>query len=146
MAYEHLMEKLEDELEALDKKVAQGHDLEKDEYECAKTWSKTLVSLQTKEAMDEEYGDDEEYEASYRNGKRDSMGRYSRNGRGGSYRRTMYPYPMYPSYRGNSRRGNGYSYHDGEDDPMAKLQEAYDNATSEQERKTIRKLMEQMED
>lgn len=29
---------------------------------------------------------------------------------------------------------------------MAKLQEAYDNATREQERKTIHKLMEQMED
>lgn len=148
MAYDHLMEKLDQELTDLDKKVAQGHDLDEKEYMCAKTWAKTLVSLKTNDAMDEEYGE-EEYEASYRGQRRDSMGRYSREGRNeGSYRRSMYSYPMYPSYRGGSRRGtrNGYSYHDGnEDDPMMKLQEAYDNAASEQERKTIRKLMEQME-
>lgn|GEM_PF-4739273 len=41
---------------------------------------------------------DKECETSYCNGKRDSIGRYSRNGRGGFYRHAMYPYPMYPSY------------------------------------------------
>lgn len=149
MAYEHLMSKLDEELSGLDKKVAQGHDLDEKEYMCAKTWAKTLVSLKTDAAMDEEYGD-EEYEASYRGQRRDPMGRFSREGGrpGNSYRRSMYPYPIYPSYRGGrngARNGGGYSYHDGEDDPMMKLQEAYDNAASEQERKTIRKLMEQME-
>lgn len=129
--YDHLMEKLADELAELDKKVAQGHDLDEKEYLCAKTWAKTIVALQTADAMDAEY------EASFRGGRRDSMGRYSRDGypEGGSYRR-------YPNYRGSMRRG--YSYH-GDEEMKSMLQEAYDNAQNEQERKTIRRLMEQME-
>lgn len=152
--YDNFMNKLHEELEAIDKKVAQGHDLEKTEYECAKTWAKTVVALQTMEAMEEEYGEGEETGASYARG--DMRGgngsrRYSRNG-GGSYRRSMSPYPMYPYYgdggsyrRGMNRNGGRGSYHgEEESEAMEKLQEAYENATSEQERKTIRKLIDQM--
>lgn len=144
MAYDHLREKLEDELEALDKKIAQGHDLDKSEYECAKTWVKTIVAMQTMEAMDEEYEGEGDYEAAYARGpRRDGMGRYSRDGGRTEYRRSMYGGPVYRGGRGGSRGGGRYSYH-GDDDPMNRLQEAYENADSEQERKTIRKLMEQM--
>ena len=147
--YDHLKNKLEEELEELDKKVSKGEDLDEHEYECMKKWAKTLVAFDTHEAMLEEYGEEgeDDYAASRRGPQhRDDMDRYSREGRGdGSYRRSMYPYPMYRAYRNGSRNGGGYSYHDAPDDPMAKLQEAYDNASSEQERKTIRKLMEQME-
>lgn len=121
MAYDHLREKLEDELEALDKKIAQGHDLDKGEYECAKTWVKTIVAIQTMEAMDEEYEGEGEYEASYARGqRRDGMGRYSRDGRG-SYRRSMYGGPVYRRGRGGSRGGGRYSYHGEDDDPMEQM-------------------------
>lgn len=62
--------------------------------------------------------------------RRDSMGRYSRNGNGMSYRGSM-----------NSYRGGGYSR---EGDTMSRLQTMMDEAQTEREREAIRRAMESM--
>lgn len=127
--FDNLLDKLEEELKAMDKKVASGQELDEREFKCIDTWAHTLKSLETVEAM-ESY---DEQPDEYRTSRAYDGGRSA--GRGGSYRRSMYP----RSYR---RDGRGYSYGD---DAMEKLQEAYDNAASEQERKMIRKIMDRMD-
>lgn len=62
--------------------------------------------------------------SSYRGRKRDSMGRYSREGRGG--------------------RG-GYSRHDAKEDMMEQMEMLMDQAGSEREREAIRRCMGQLE-
>lgn len=59
--------------------------------------------------------------SSYRGRKRDSMGRYSRDGRMG-----------------------GYSRHDSKEAIMEQAQEMMDNATTERERDTIRRFMSEL--
>ena len=132
--FDHLIGKLEDELHDIDKKVGSGQDLSEKEFECADIWAHTLKSLVTVVAMDEA---SEEYED--RGSRR--MGHYSRNDGWGRSERMYMPYR---TTRRGTRDDGGYSYHGEGDDSYAKLQEAYDNASSEQERKTIRKLMDQM--
>lgn len=138
--FDHLIEKLEDELTEVDKKVGTGQDLNEDEYDCVRSWAHSLKSLVTVDAMYRAEDEENDGRRSFDDGRR-SM-RYSRSVGMRSARR------MYPAYRGSRRgsRSDGeYSYHGGDDEAYMKLQEAYDNAQSEQERKTIRKLMEQME-
>lgn len=133
--FDKLIEKLMDELLEMNKKAGSGQDLSEKEYECSDIWAHTLKSLVTVEAM---FDADDEWD---QGGSRRS-GRYSRDG--GMSRSGNRSYMLhYRGTRRGSRDDGGYSYHDG-DDSMAKLQEAYDNASTEQERKTIRKLMDQM--
>lgn len=65
---------------------------------------------------------------SYRGRKRDSMGRYSRDG-------YMMPY----------RDGRMYSRADAKDHMMGELEEAMDAATTEREREIIKRAMDQLE-
>lgn len=135
--FDRFVDKLIDELDEVDKKVGSGQDLDASEYECADVWAHTLKDLLTAEAMIM-HGDEKEERWSYADERR--SGRYSRDdGMGGT--RRMY---SNRSMRRGSRNDGGYSYHGDGDDMYIKLQEAHDNATSEQERKTIRKLMDQM--
>ncbi len=64
---------------------------------------------------------------SYRGRKRDSMGRYSREGRGGY------------------SRDGGYSRHDAKEGIMRQLHEMLEEPGNEREREMIRRFMEQME-
>ena len=68
--------------------------------------------------------------SSYRGRKRDSMGRYSRDGR------TM---------RGGYRDGRMYSNADAKDDMMAQMEDLMSKAGSEREREAIRRCMSQLE-
>lgn len=91
--------------------------------------------------MYEEYaedGDGYSYRDGYSNArgrrgnvKRDSMGRYARSD---GYSNTGYPRDNY------SNRG-GYSYDDGNDDKMQMLRELMSEATSEEEKEMIKRLM-----
>jgi hypothetical protein len=67
-----------------------------------------------------------------RNAKRDSMGRYSRDNRGGNHD------------GGSSYRG-GYSRDDAKSEMMQELEEIMDKASSEQERSIIRRAVESLE-
>ena len=67
-----------------------------------------------------------------RNAKRDSMGRYSRDSRGGN------------RDGGSSYRG-GYSRDDAKSEMMQELEEIMDKASSEQERSIIRRAVESLE-
>jgi hypothetical protein len=67
-----------------------------------------------------------------RNAKRDSMGRYSRDNRGGNRDGGL-------SYRG------GYSRDDAKSEMMQELEEIMDKASSEQERNIIRRAVESLE-
>ena len=68
--------------------------------------------------------------SSYRGRKRDSMGRYSRDGR------TM---------RGGYRDGRMYSRADAKDDMMDQMEALMEQAGSEKEREAIRRCMNQLE-
>lgn len=107
--------------------------------------------------MYEEYSEDGEYsyEDGYsnargrgRNARRDSRGRYARES-GYSYEDGGYSNEGYSNRRGDrggySRRG-GYSYDDGEkEEKMQMLQELMRDADSEQDKKLLRKMMQEMQ-
>lgn len=75
------------------------------------------------------------------NARRDSMGRYSREGGGSSYARGG----SRGGGRGGYSREGGYSYDDGEE-KMEILQEMMNEARSEDERRVIQKVMRRMEE
>ena len=124
----HLIEKLNDELKEMDKKVASGQDLGSDEYECLDVLAHALKSLTTVKAMEEA-----EYDGGYSGRGYSREGEMSRMNSYGNGSRMYYP-----------MRSMRYSRNDG-NDAIMRLQTAYDNAQSEQERKIIRKLIEDME-
>lgn len=142
--YQELKEMLHDEL----KEIVQKGELSAGSLE---TIDKLLNSIKNadKIIMYEEYSEDEGYSnadgsmgnmggGNYSNARgrgsnarRDSMGRYSRNG-----------YSM----RGRYSRNDGYSYDDGKEDKMQILREMMNEARSEDERRTIQKVMRRMEE
>ena len=65
-----------------------------------------------------------------RNARRDSMGRYSREG---------------GSYRGSSYRGNGYSRDDGKQEYIENLRDMMEDAPDETTRQSIQRMIQQME-
>lgn len=121
------------------------------------TIDKLLNSIKNacKILMYEEYSDDEYSQAngqgmggsyrggnSYANQRRDSRGRYSREG----------GYSMARGGRGGSRGGRGgysrdggYSYDDGKEEKVEILREMMEEASSEDERRVIQKLIRRME-
>lgn len=102
--------------------------------------------------MYEEYADDGySYDDGYsnargrgRNAKRDSMGRYAREGGGysneGGYSNRRGGYSRDGGY---SRRGR-YSYADGEEEKIEMLEEMMNEASNEQEKSMLRNLINQM--
>ena len=96
--------------------------------------------------MYEEYADDGySYDDGYsnargrgRNAKRDSMGRYAREG-GYSNRRGGYSRDG-----GYSNRRGRYSYADGEEEKIEMLEEMMNEASNEQEKSMLRNLINQM--
>lgn len=77
-----------------------------------------------------------------RNAKRDSMGRYSREG---SYRGGNYDYYDGESYRGGNYRRGGYSRDDAKEEYIEHLRETMENAPDEKSRMSIQRMIEQME-
>ena len=141
--YQELKEMLHDEL----KEIVQKGELSAGSLE---TIDKLLNSIKNacKIIMYDEYSEDDVYSnadgsmgnmgGNYSNARgrgsnarRDSMGRYSRNG-----------YSM----RGRYSRNDGYSYDDGKEDKMQILREMMNEARSEDERRTIQKVMRRMEE
>ena len=141
--YQELKEMLHDEL----KEIVQKGELSAGSLE---TIDKLLNSIKNacKIIMYDEYSEDDGYSnadgsmgnmgGNYSNARgrgsnarRDSMGRYSRNG-----------YSM----RGRYSRNDGYSYDDGKEDKMQILREMMNEARSEDERRTIQKVMRRMEE
>lgn len=83
-----------------------------------------------------------------RNAKRDSMGRYSRDGgnyRGGSYRGSYDGNYDGESYRGGNYRRGGYSRDDAKEEYIEHLRETMENAPDEKSRMSIQRMIEQME-
>lgn len=127
MEYMHeLKEKLCDELE----EIARKGDLSAGDLETVSKLAATIKDLGKIEMMDGDgYSQDGDWMArgtydrghSYRGRRRDSMGRYSRDGR------------------------RMYSMNDAKEDMMAEMEALMDKAGSERERDAIRRCMKQLE-
>lgn len=143
MEYMHeLKEKLCDELEEIAKKGELGAG----DLEIVHKLTDTIKNIDKIEIMKEDGGysqaGDWEMEgrgsynrgSSYRGRKRDSMGRYSRDGRDMDYSRDgrMMPYRM-------------YSRADAKDHMMGELEEAMAAATTDREKDIIKRAMDQLE-
>lgn len=136
-----LREMLNDELN----KIAKTGDINPTKLELVDKLTHSIKSIDTICAMEEQYGDDDySYEGGYsgargrgRNARRDSMGRYSREGNsyeGGS------------SYRSGNSYRRGYSRDDGaREDAMQKLHELMNETSDNQVRKAIQKAIEEMQ-
>lgn len=77
-----------------------------------------------------------------RNAKRDSMGRYSREG---SYRDGNYDYYDGGSYRGGNYRRGGYSRDDAKQEFAENLREMMEQAPDSDTRQSIQRMIQQME-
>ena len=130
-----LKEKLCDELEEIAKKGELGAG----DLEIVHKLTDTIKNIDKIEIMKEDGGysraGDWEMRGTYDRGssyrrKRDSMGRYSRDGR------TM---------RGGYRDGRMYSRADAKDDMMDQMEALMEQAGSEKEREAIRRCMNQLE-
>ena len=137
MEYMHeLKEKLCDELE----EIANKGELGAGDLEIVHKLTDTIKNLDKIEMLEDggysQAGDWEIEGRAYNRGnsyarrKRDSMGRYSRDGR------TM---------RGGYRDGRMYSNADAKDDMMAQMEDLMNKAGSEREREAIRRCMSQLE-
>lgn len=94
------------------------------------------------EGYSEMYGGGSYARGRGRNAKRDSMGRYSREG---SYRGGNYDYYDGESYRGGNYRRGGYSRDDAKEEYIEHLRETMENAPDEKSRMSIQRMIEQME-
>lgn len=140
------MYKLRDMLcEELDKITEKGT-ITRESLELIDKLTHSIKSLDTITAMEEAGYGDEGYSGNYpmysyargrgRNARRDSMGRYARDGRRS--------YDDGRTYDGKRYyRDGGYS---GDDEKIQMLQEMMDNASDSREREAIKKMMEQYRD
>ena len=94
------------------------------------------------EGYSEMYGGGSYARGRGRNAKRDSMGRYPREG---SYRGGNYDYYDGESYRGGNYRRGGYSRDDAKEEYIEHLRETMENAPDEKSRMSIQRMIEQME-
>lgn len=132
MEYMHeLKEKLCDELD----EIARKGELGAGDLEIIHKLTDTIKNLYKIEMLEDgEYSQAGDWEmegrgsygrgSSYRGRKRDSMGRYSRDGRGG--------------------RG-GYSRHDAKEAMMEQARDMMESATNEREREAVRRFMSELE-
>ena len=100
------------------------------------------------EGYSEMYGGGSYARGRGRNAKRDSMGRYSRDGgnyRGGSYRGSYDGNYDGESYRGGNYRRGGYSRDDAKQEYIENLRRTMDEAPDEKTRMSIQRMIEQME-
>lgn len=130
MYMHELKEKLCEELE----EIARKPEMSAGDLEAAHKLSDTIKNLDKIEMLEEDggYSRARDWEAdmrgtyargsSYRGRKRDSMGRYSRDGRMG-----------------------GYSRHDSKEAMMEQAREMMEDATNEREREAIRRFMTELE-
>lgn len=135
---------LMDELyEIEDEVMRSGGSLSPDDVEYIHLLTDTVKNICKIEA--DEGGYSEEDSSSYARGrgryaKRDSMGRYSREGGGGSSSDGGSSYGGGSSYR----RG-GYSRTDGKEHMVKKMREMMESASSEEERRAIHQCIEKLE-
>lgn len=146
MEYMHeLKEKLCDELEEISHKP----DMNAGDLEMVHKLTDTIKNIDKISMLEEDGGysqaPDWEIEGraynrgnSYRGRKRDSMGRYSREGRDG-YSRDGY------ARDGYARESRMYSREDGKERMMEEMQSLMAKAGSEKEREAIRRCMSQLE-
>lgn len=127
-----------DELDELEKKAEKGK-LSMTELQYADTLAHLKKNLLTADAMME--SEDEGYSGDYsyargrgRNARRDSMGRYSREG--GDYSR---------SYDGGGR-SYGYSREEAKEDMMSQLHKMERNAHDDESRRMVQKWIRQAEE
>lgn len=133
MDYMHeLKEKLCDELE----EIARKPEMSAGDLEAVHKLTDTIKNINKIDMLEDDdgYSQDGDWMArgtydrgrSYRGRKRDSMGRYSRDGR-------------------IMRRDGRYSMNEAKEDMMAQMEELMDKAGSEREREAIRRCMNQLE-
>jgi hypothetical protein len=134
---------IDKELEEMEEKVGMGGKLSRTEIEDGKNLAKFKMALLTNEAMEE----DGEYSGNYsgargrgRNARRDSMGRYSSDGR-------MMPYYGGTSYDGrmDSRFDRGYSRDDAKAEMMDHLRDLEMSAQDEKTRRMVKEWIRQAE-
>lgn len=138
-----LIEYICDEMEELERKAEKGGKLSMQEIQYADMLAHLKKNILTSDAMmesDDEYSNDG---GSYargrgRNARRDSMGRYSSEGR--SYRMSDGG-----SYRGGSYRDGGYSRAEAKEDMLMQLREMEQDA-DEESRQMIKRWIKQVED
>lgn len=136
MEYMHeLKEKLCDELE----EIARKGEFSAGDLEAVHKLTDTIKNLDKIEMLEDGYSQAGDWEiegraynrgSSYARRKRDSMGRYSRDGR---------------MMRGGYRDGRMYSRADAKEDMMDQMEALMEQAGSEKEREAIRRCMNQLE-
>ena len=134
---------IDKELEEMEEKVGMGGKLSRTEIEDGKNLAKFKMALLTNEAME----DENEYSGNYsgargrgRNARRDSMGRYSNDGRMPYYGGTSYEGRM----DGRSGR-RGYSREDAKEDMMDQLRDLEMSAQDEKTRRMVKEWIRQAE-
>lgn len=132
---------IDKELDELENKVGMGGKLSRADIEDGKNLAKFKMALLTNEAMESDECYSDEYSGA-RNGRgrgsnarRDSMGRYSREMRGGnSY-----------AYEGGNYSGRGYSREDARSEMMEQLRDIEMNARDDRTRRMVQEWIRQAE-
>lgn len=146
-----LREMLNDELT----KISKSGDLTASKLDIVDKLTHSIKSIDTICAMEEASGEEyDDYSMNYseargrgRNARRDSRGRYSREGGGGSSYRGGSSYEGGSSYaRGGGYSRRGYSRDDGaKEEAMQKLQELMNETSDNSVRMAIQKAMDEMQ-
>lgn len=146
-----LREMLNDELT----KISKSGELNASKLDIVDKLTHSIKSIDTICAMEEASGDEYDgYSMNYseargrgRNARRDSMGRYAREGGGGSSYRGGSSYEGGSSYaRGGGYSRRGYSREDGaKEEAMQKLQELMNETSDSNVRMAIQKAMNEMQ-
>ena len=148
---EDLKEKLCEEVDIIAKKG----DISMSDLERVHKLTDTIKNIE-KIKMYSEYSEEEDEEYSQRRGrgrnaKRDSMGRYSREG--GSYRGgssygdgggSSYAEDSYEDGGSSYRRGGGYSRSEGKEQMVQKLETMMDSASNVREREALQKCLREL--
>lgn len=145
-----LREMLNDELT----KISKSGDLTASKLDIVDKLTHSIKSIDTICAMEEASGEEyDDYSMNYseargrgRNARRDSRGRYSREGGGGSSYRGGSSYEGGSSYARGGYSRRGYSRDDGaKEEAMQKLQELMNETSDNSVRMAIQKAMDEMQ-
>lgn len=134
-----LIEYIDDTMREYEDKVARGGELSSKDVECLKDLAKTKMAILTNEAMEDEGGYSERYS---RDGGTDNRTSHGRVYYGGSYPR--YSYAKRDSMGRYSREG-GYSYADAKMDMIAELKELARKAPDDKTKQEIEHFANEME-
>jgi hypothetical protein len=135
-----LVEYIDDTMQEYEDKVARGGDLSSKDVECLKDLAKTKMAILTNEAMESEGGYSERYSRDGDMNGRTSHGRMFYGG--GSYPR-YYSYAKRDSMGRYSR--DGYSYADAKMDMIAELKDLAKKAPDEKTRQELEHFANEME-